>query len=123
VPAGQEARVQLMALALQADAQGQPVDPGNEFPPGRHRVHVFFQYEGMKNGIATTFAWYKDGELIPYCSDTWAWGLVEAREWGEEGLTWYACDPTMGWDSGRYEIRVFIETQPQGIAQFVITEQ
>ena len=122
-PAGDDARVQLMALALEADEQGQPVNPGREFPPGRHRVHLFFQYEGMKNGVATTFAWYKDGEFITFCSDTWAWGLVEAREWGEHGSTWYACDPIAGWESGRYEIRVFIETRLQGIAQFVITEQ
>ena len=123
VPAGEDARIQVMALALQADGRGLPVNPGHEFPVGRHRVHLFFQYEGMKDGIATTFAWYKEGEFIEWCSDTWAWGLVEGRDWGERGLTWFACDPTGDWEAGRYEIRVFIETRLQGVAQFEITEE
>jgi len=123
VPAREDARIQLMALALEVDAQGQPVNPGNEFPPGRHRVYAFFQYDGMVDGTTTTFAWYKDGEFIESCSDTWLWGVAKGRDWGEHGFTWYACDPAAGWEPGRYEIRVFIETRLQGIAQFAITEE
>ncbi|MFQ6100119.1 MAG: hypothetical protein ACE5OS_02640 [Anaerolineae bacterium] len=123
VPAGEDARIVLQCLALERDENGQPLEPGNEFPPGDYRVYLFFTYEGMQNAVATTFAWYKDGEFLDFCSDTWLWGLVEGRDWGESGWTSYFCRLPGGWEPGSYEIHVFIETRLQGIAQFVITEE
>lgn len=123
VPAGESARIALVALALERDASGRPVNPGNEFPSGDYRVYLFFSWENMQNNITTTFAWYKDGELIDFCSDTWLWGAVEGRDWGERGWTSYYCRLPGGWRPGRYEIRVFIESRLQGIAQFVVVER
>ena len=123
VPAGEDARIQLMALALQADSEDQPVEPRLEFPAGKRRVHVFFQYEGMTDGIATTYVWYREGELIEPCSDRWLWGLPEGRQWGEHGFTWYACEPSAGWEPGRYEIRAYLGAALQGVAQFAIVEE
>jgi hypothetical protein len=121
VPAGEDARITVITLAAEADDLEQPVDPGTEFPPGDHRVYLFFTYEGMQNGVTTTFAWYKGGELLD--SDTWAWGLVEGREWGEAGQTYYYYRHLGGWEPGAYQVHVFIETRLQGTAQFVITEE
>ncbi len=122
VPAGEDARISIITLSTEQNAEGEPVDPGVEFPPGDHRVYLFFTYEGMQDGITTTFAWYKDGEFLDFCSDTWLWGLVEGRDWGERGRISYHCRPPGGWEPGSYEIRVFIEARLQGIAQFVIAE-
>jgi hypothetical protein len=121
VPAGEDARITVITLAAEADDLEQPVDPGTEFPPGDHRVYLFFTYEGMQNGVATTLAWYKNGELLD--SDTWAWGLVDGREWGEAGQTYYYYRHLGGWEPGAYQVHVFIETRLQGTAQFVITEE
>ncbi len=123
VPPGEEARIAVITLATEEDAAGQPVDPGSEFPPGDHRVYLFFTYEGMDDGIQTTFAWYKGEEFIDFCSDAWLWGLVEGRDWGRSGRSSYFCRPPGGWEPGTYEIRVFIETRLQGIAQFAIEEE
>jgi len=123
VPAGEDARIAIITMAADLDDSGQPVDPGTEFPPGDHRVCLSFTYEGMKNGVMTTFAWYSGEEFLDFCSDTWLWGLVEGRDWGEHGQSSYYCNPPGGWEPGTYEIRVFIETQLQGIAQFVIREE
>ncbi len=122
VPADEEAHITLIALALERDGNGQPVSPGNEFPPGDQRVYLFFAWESMRNGNMATFAWYKDGEFLDFCSDTWLWGMVEGRDWGERGHTSYYCKLPAGWEPGNYEIHVFIETRLQGVAQFVITE-
>ncbi len=123
VPAGEDARIAVITLAADQDDSGEPVDPGTEFPPGDHRVYLFFTYEGMENGVVTTFAWYRDGEFIDFCSDTWLWGLVEGRDWGEHGRNSYYCKPPGGWEPGTCEIHVFIEARLQGIAQFLITEE
>jgi len=114
LPAAPEAHIELQSLALEKDESGLPVNPGNEFPPGDHWVYLFFTYEGMQNGVARTFAWYKDGEFLERCSDTGLW------EWGDHGRTWYRCAGI--WEPGIYEIHVFVETRLQGVAQFVITE-
>jgi len=123
VPPGEEALIAVITLATEEDAAGQPVDPGSEFSPGDHRVYLFFTYEGMDDGVQTTFAWYKDEEFIDFCSDTWLWGLVEGRDWGDSGRSSYFCRPPSGWEPGTYEIRVFIETRLQGIAPFAIEEE
>ena len=123
VPASEDARIAIITLAAGEDALGQPVDPGTEFPPGDYRIYLFFTYEGMKDGTATTFAWYKEGEFIEYCSDTWAWGLVEGREWGERGQFSYYCRPPGGWQPGTYQVNVFVEDRVQGAAQFRVVEE
>lgn len=122
VPAGEEAHITLVALALERDGSDQPVSPSTEFPPGDHRVYLFFTWEGMRNGNMTTFAWYKDGEFLDFCSDTWLWGMAEGRDWGERGHISYYCKLPGGWEPGNYEIHVFIETLLQGVTQFAITE-
>jgi len=123
VPAGEDAHIAVITLAADEDAEGQPVGPGTEFPSGDHKVCLFFTYEEMKKGVATTFAWYKGEEFIDFCSDTWLWGVAEERNWGKDGRAAYCCKPPEGWEPGTYEIRVFIETRLQGIAQFVIKEE
>jgi len=123
VPAGEDARISVITFAAGEDAAGEPVDPGSEFPPGDQRVYLFFTFEGMEDGVTTTFAWYKGEEFIDFCSDTWLWGLVEGREWGERGKSSYYCKPPGGWEPGTYEIRVFIEDRLQGVAQFAIGEE
>ena len=123
IPAAEDARIELQAVALERNSSGQPVNPGDEFPPGDHRVYLFFTWTGMQNGNTTAFLWYKNGELLDFCSDTWLWGLVEGRDWGERGRTSYYCRLPAGWQPGQYEIHVFIENQLQGIARFAITEE
>jgi len=122
VPAGESARIMPRYIAI-GDAAGHLQSRGTQFPPGDYWVYLAFAYEGMQDGVMTTFAWYKDGEPFERCSDTWLWGTVEGRRWGDRGQRLYGCGPRDGWEPGRYEVHVFIETRLQGIAQFVVVEQ
>lgn len=116
LPAGPDAEIEFTALAMEKDASGLPVNPGSEFPPGQHAVYVFFTYEGMRNGVERTFAWYKDDDFFERCSQTALW------EWGDRGRTSYFCEPSSGWEPGSYEVRVFVEDVLQFVAEFEITE-
>lgn len=122
VPPPEEARIELRALAMERDDEGLPVEPTNTFPPGRHRIYLFFRFEGMADDITTTFAWYQDGEFFERCSDTWLWGR-QGRDWGESGRMTYFCEPAIGWAPDQYEVRVFIEDQLQGSAEFEVVEE
>jgi hypothetical protein len=120
VPAGEDAHIELLALASEADSEGQPVDPGKEFRTGQHPVQLFFEHTGMDAGVPVTFAWYGNGEILDTCSSTWLWDLWEGRVWGRDGKASVACQPIAGWQEGSYEVRVFVGVQLQGVAQFVI---
>jgi hypothetical protein len=115
VPSGEDARITIVTLAAGLDDDGQPVDPGDEFPPGDHRVYLFISYQGMINGTAWTFATCREGEYLDSSTQLW--------EWGEEGRTCLYYEPAGGYEPGVYEMRVFIEERLQGVAQFVITEE
>jgi hypothetical protein len=120
LPARADARIGLLALASELDGSGEPVDPGKQFLPGQHLVHLYFQFEAMDAGVPVAVAWYKDGQLWDICTGSWLWDLVEGRVWGEAGTASVSCQPITGWLDGSYEIRVYIGTKLQGIAQFVI---
>jgi hypothetical protein len=115
VPAGDDAHITIITLAAARDDAGQPVDSGTEFPRDIPRVHLFICYEGMRNGIAWTFAIYREGEFLDGGTQLWEWGI--------EGKTDLYYEPPGGYAPGVYEMRVFVEGQLQGIAQFVIKEE
>jgi hypothetical protein len=117
-----EARITFRALSTEV-SHGQPVNPGDAFPPGDYRVYVFFRYQGMRNGLETSANWYQDGEAIDFCSDTWSWGQDEDYAFGgENGASLIYCKIPEGWKPGNYEIRFLIEGQLQFLVEFVVTE-
>jgi hypothetical protein len=76
----------------------------------------------MEDGLETTFAWYRDGELYERCSDTWPWGIPEGRDWGLRGFTWYVCNPSGGWQPASYDVEVVVAGEPQDRISFAIVE-
>jgi len=129
-PASPEARITLVTLALD-EQNGRPVEPGDTFPPGDHRVYLFIQYEGMSQGVIWTYGWYREGEYLD--GNTCLWGVVEEtcpRVFGEAGSTFLFFNPRSvesgeyphGYVPGVYEVRVWIEDRFQGSLEFTITE-
>jgi hypothetical protein len=114
VPAGEGARIGVITLAADRDDRGQPVDPATEFPPGDRRVYLFVHYEGMANGVAWTFAIYREGALLDSTTQLW--------EWGAEGMTYLYYKPPGGYEPGTYEMRVFVEHRLKAVAQFAVRE-
>lgn len=112
VPAGSDARLAIITLAAGVDGTGQPVDTGVQFPAGDHYVYLFFSYRGMSEGVAWTFAVYRERELLDSFTQLWPWG--------PEGRTYIYYKPPEGYRPGVYEMRLFIEDRLQGIAQFTI---
>lgn len=116
----EEGHIELLAVATGQDAAGRPIDPGYTFPSGQHPMLLFFHYRGMKSGVPVTVAWYRGTECLEGCCESWLWGQLTDRRWGEEGNASVACTPPGGWEPGMYEVRVFIEARLHGIAQFMI---
>ena len=120
LPPRANARIELLALASELDGSGEPVDPGKQFAPGQHLIHLYFKHEAMDTGVPVAVAWYRDGQLLDVCTGSWLWDMVEGRVWGDTGTASVSCQPIAGWQGGSFEIRVYIGTKLQGIAQFEI---
>ncbi len=114
VPARSDARITIITLAAGIDDAGQPVDTGVQFPAGDHYVYLFLNYQGMSEGVAWTFAIYRERELLDSFTQLWPWG--------SEGRTYLYYKPSEGYRPGTYEMRVFIEDRLQGAARFTISE-
>jgi hypothetical protein len=118
VPA--EARITLLTVAAEKDGAGGPVNPSLELPSGQQTVYLFFRYVNVQPGMEVAFAWYRDGQLLEACSDTWPWSQVEGREWGTNGETYFSCAPSGGWSPGQYRVQVFVQGQEQSVLDFTI---
>jgi hypothetical protein len=115
--------IEFKALSTEIN-HGQPLDPGDSFPPGDHRIYVFFRYQDMQDGLETTIEWYKEEELIEFCSDTWLWGQDEDYGFGgANGASLIFCKAPGGWEPGNHAIHVLVEEQLQFIVEFQITKE
>lgn len=130
-PAPPDARITLLTFARDQE-NGRPVDPGDTFPPGDHRVYLFFTYEGMRQGVVWTYGWYHEGRYLD--GNTCLWGVVEEtcpQVFGEKGSTFLFFNPRAvetgeypnGYVPGTYEVRVWIEDRFQGSLSFTIAEE
>lgn len=122
MPAGPDAQITILTLALEEES-GEPVDPGFEFPPGDHRVYLFFEYTGMEQGVVWTYAWYQDGEYRD--GNTCLWGVREEgcpRIFGRRGDNFLYYRLPGGYVPGVYDVRIWIGGEFQDSAQFMITE-
>jgi len=113
VPAGPDAQISMLTFAL-GEEGGQPVEPGLEFPPGDHRVYLFFEYSGMRRNLVWTYGWYREGEYLDGATRLWVLGRT--------GTNYLYFKPPGGYVPGVYEVRIWIEDRFQGTFQFVITE-
>lgn len=130
VPASAQARITLRTFALDEE-NGRPVEPGDTFPPGDHRIYLFIDYEGMSSGVVWTYGWYREGEYLD--GNTCLWGIREETcplVFGESGSTFLFFNPRSlesgaypnGYVPGEYEVRIWIEDRFQGRLGFTVTE-
>jgi len=77
-------------------------------PSNSTELCVFWDYEGMQDGMSYDANWYVDGELsesYSFIDDTWS---------GGEGGSWWVCAQNdNGLADGTYEFALQVETEPQ----------
>lgn len=93
---------------------GQPYQPGSEFPAGTITVWAYIPFEGMRDGARWSRVWEKDGELF-YASGDEAW------EDGESGYVAYSIseDDTAPL-RGHYTLKVYLGDELAQQASFTI---
>lgn len=98
-----EADITITAVSTDISADFLPVNPGPIFEAGIPRFYVFFDFEGMVEGVSWSGVVLVDGQRIEQASFDQLWTM------GEEGVGMYRWfDRDDGWPVGNYEVRFYI---------------
>lgn len=84
-------------------------------PSNSKELCVFWDYEGMQDGMGYDANWYVDGELsdrYSFIGDTWSGG--------ESGSWWVCAQNDNGLADGTYEFLLQVETEPQGASAIYV---
>ncbi len=78
-----------------------PVRPGTAFRGGIKELYAFFDYEGMRDGLAFTRRWLIDGRVVVDKTSVW--------DGGESGNFWVGIYSDEGLPEGVYALQLFVE--------------
>ncbi|HHH40430.1 MAG TPA: hypothetical protein ENK56_00315 [Chloroflexi bacterium] len=112
VPPPADARIIFETLALGVDEAGNPVEPGESFAAGTHRIYVFFTWQGIPKNVPWTHAWYRDNVYLGGETTLWSWDVAG------RGYLYFV--PPDGYRPGEYEVQVFLGTRLQFRKRFTI---
>ncbi len=104
--------LRLNALAAAYDAQGKPFAPTTEFPAGTKVLFVFFDYAALPADIQIQHVWMRNGQPP----------TVQRAIWPKagDGTGYLSLQQPNGFETGLWEVRVFLEDKPQFVANFVV---
>lgn len=91
---------------------GEPIKSQVRFNAGPGPIHAVFRFANMRNGMAWSHAWYRDGQEIIRGEDTW--------QWGTDGRAWLYFNPVGGFSPGTYELRFYVEGELRQSGGFVV---
>jgi S1-C subfamily serine protease len=60
-----------LVFSTQVTRDGRPINPAAVLTSGQKEVYATFEYDGMRNGMAVTQVWAKDGETIASEETKW----------------------------------------------------
>jgi hypothetical protein len=112
-----EATLSITAISTDISADFLPVNPGTAFELGAPRVYVFFDFEGMSDGVSWSGVVLVNRQQVDEGSFDQLWSM------GEEGIGMYRWfDRDGGWPVGEYEVRFYIGDKLADSATFRVVE-
>ncbi|MGD2206593.1 MAG: serine protease [Anaerolineae bacterium] len=102
-----------VALSLEEDSRGGPLEPAVLFPAGIKSLYAFFDYENMGNNMDWTRTWMVDGEE----------GLSTGNRWDSGRSGRYSLELTSqrGLAEGYYRLNLYIEGELVALSNFWVT--
>jgi len=91
---------------------GEPINPGTQFPAGQEALYISFDYSNMVNGVLWRFIFYRNYELFGGATRLW--------EWGGSGRTYFYLRPAEGFPPGEYEVQMLLDEEIVQTAEFVV---
>lgn len=77
-----------------------PVSPRRTFVEGFYTIYATFDYVGMADGMAWSWVWRRDGEIVNGGNELW--------QYADDGPGWIYYEPPEGFSPGEYTLEVWV---------------
>lgn len=87
-------------FSTEVDGNYTAIDPRFIFGEGRYRLYATFSYDGMADGMAWSWVWRHNGQVVDGNNELWAYGT------DGPGYIFYA--PPTGFRNGEYSLEIWV---------------
>ncbi len=92
-----------------------PVSPRRTFVEGFFTIYATFDYLGMADGMAWSWVWRRDGEIVNGGNELW--------QYADEGPGWIYYEPPEGFAPGTYTLEVWVNGELFQQASLVVESE
>lgn len=89
-----------LVFSTEIDNDYKPVSPRQVFGEGFYTIYATFDYDYMVEGMAWSWIWRRNGEIVNGGNELWAYG--------EDGPGWIYYEPPEGFAPGDYTLEVWV---------------
>jgi hypothetical protein len=87
-------------FSTEVDNNYNAIEPRAIFGEGRYRLYATFSYDGMADGMAWSWVWRHNGQVVDGNNELWAYGT------DGPGYIFYA--PPAGFSNGEYTLEIWV---------------
>jgi hypothetical protein len=87
-------------FSTEVDRNFNAIEPRFIFAEGRYRLYATFSYEGMADGMAWSWVWRHNGEVVEGNNELW--------QYGTDGPGYIYYGPESGFRNGEYSLEVWV---------------
>ncbi|MFO7538232.1 MAG: hypothetical protein R6X32_09255 [Chloroflexota bacterium] len=87
-------------FSTEVDSNFEAIEPRFIFAEGRYRLYATFSYEGMADGMAWSWVWRHNGEVVEGNNELW--------QYGPDGPGYIFYGPETGFQNGEYSLEVWV---------------
>lgn len=92
-----------------------PVSPRRTFVEGFFTIYATFDYVGMADGMAWSWVWRRDGEIVNGGNELW--------QYADDGPGWIFFEPPEGYAPGQYTLDVWVNGELFQQGSFVVESE
>lgn len=96
----EEAEFTRLVFSTEINDDYDPVSPRRTFVEGFYTIYATFDYVGMADGMAWSWVWRRDGEVVNGGNELW--------QYADDGPGWIYFEPPEGFSPGEYTLEVWV---------------
>lgn len=96
----EEAEFTRLVFSTEINDDYDPVSPRRTFVEGFYTIYATFDYVGMADGMAWSWVWRRDREVVNGGNELW--------QYADDGPGWIYFEPPEGFSPGEYTLEVWV---------------
>ena len=98
-----ETTITPLVFSTEIDDDYKPVAPRRVFGEGFYTIYATFDYDAMAEGMAWSWIWRRNGEIVNGGNELW--------DYGDDGPGWIYYEPPEGFQPGDYTLEVWVNDE------------